>query len=292
MKSWRNKVDAWAQTVVPSQIPSLLTGMFVFLLLLLFPLALWGGYAHVSASKFYLLTYLCCDYLLALLLALVFFRGFRSPFTVVQEFGWAERFLCLFFLVAWVSALLSPYSSQTLLGMGRYHGLLTLALYLFVALSVARLARWHRAYLYAAAVAVLLVASLAAWQLSGGNPFSLYPDGYTYYDGNQHYVGQFLSTLGNIDFLSAYLCLMLPLLLGGAMLVQGRGRWLLLAAGAAGLALLAAIQVSGGILAVLITFCVMLPFYLPVKRADLCRGWDSSITADSTCAGLLFWRPI
>lgn len=248
--------------VEPARLPELLAALYAYLLLALFPLFFWGDYTNLTGAKFGFFVFICADCGLALLLALVWTRRFR-PLSLWPQLGWPERLLVLFLLLAWVSALFSAYGRATLLGLGRYDGLLTLALLVLSALMVARLGSWRQGLLSVACGVILLLALIAFWQLAGGNPLGLYPDGYNYYDGGLRYTGFFLATIGNVDMLSTGLCLLLPLPLTLAWQQQGWRRWLALLAAAAGLALMLTMRVSSGLLALGVVLPLIILFLLP-----------------------------
>lgn len=64
---------------------------------------------------------------------------------------------------------------------------------------------------------------LATVQMTGRTPFGLYPDGMNYFDANIKYAGEYLGTIGNVDILSAVLCVAIPLFWIG--LLKGDRRW-------------------------------------------------------------------
>ncbi|MBE6909336.1 MAG: O-antigen ligase family protein [Ruminococcaceae bacterium] len=116
-----------------------------------------------------------------------------------------------------LSALCSPYGARTLLGGPRRDGLLTLAIYaaLFFLLS-----RWLRAdgrLVAFTAGAAALCCLLALWQLAGGNPLRLYPDGLNYYAGDVEHTGFYAGVSGNVDFTAFLLALAACVVLAAAV---------------------------------------------------------------------------
>lgn len=67
----------------------------------------------------------------------------------------------------------------------------------------------------------VLNAGIGLLQYAGYNPLGLFPEGTGYHDAFILYNGQFMGTLGNVDTLSAFLCLMVPLFYG-TYLLSGR----------------------------------------------------------------------
>ena len=254
------------------RLPEVAALLFAGLMLGFFPLALLSDYGAITRSKFIILVFLCCDLALALLLALVWTRRFRSPAALWRQRTAPQKLLLDFGLLALISALVSPYPQLVLLGGARWTGLVALLLMLFTALVVASLGRWHDGLFAIVAISALLMAILCLVQLAGGNPLGLYPQGLIYADGGVRYQGRFLGAVGNVDMLSAYWCLILPLLLGGILLVKGKSRLLPLAALILGLIVELAADVDSGLLALILSTLIMLPFLLPSpwrKRAAL-----------------------
>lgn len=66
---------------------------------------------------------------------------------------------------------------------------------------------------------------LSLWQLAGGNPLGLYPNGLSYSDAGTAYSGAYLGTIGNTDLLAAVMCVAVPAFFYGAWKL--RRHWLL-----------------------------------------------------------------
>lgn len=249
------------------RLPEVTALLFAGLMLGFFPLALLGDYGSLTRGKFIVLGVMVCGLLPALLLSLVcskrLGRAWGMPLTRPQ------KLLLTFWFIAVLSALLSPYPELILRGGPRYNGLATLTLMIFMALALSRWGRWQERLYEAAAISALLMSALCLWQLFGGNPLGLYPQGLTYADGGRLYQGRFLGTVGNVDMLSAYWCLTLPLLLGGVIQLEGRRKLLPGLALLLGGAVEAAAKVDSGLLALGASCLIMLPWLLPRRM----RKW-------------------
>jgi len=131
---------------------------------------------------------------------------------------------------ALLSCICSPYRAQCWLGSGRSGGLLFLWLYLLLGWLLSRGAQLRAESIYALAFSTLLMNGIALLQLAGGNPLGLYPPGLSYADAGILYPEAFLGSIGNLNQLSAFYCLSVPLLLGQARLEKRAWlRWSLLA---------------------------------------------------------------
>ena len=184
------------------------TALFLALYLL-FPG--FRGYADISGAKtklFYLLVGLLG------LLALAFFvRDLRDrkyrPLTAAQIAALA------FLGFSVLSAALSPiktgnpwYSSAS------REGAVTLALYVFLFLAVSRRGRTTERLYGVLFWSLLPFCLLCLVQLLGKNPLWLYPQGMNYGDGwGVRYKGAYVGTIGNVDLVSAFLALVIPVLI-------------------------------------------------------------------------------
>lgn len=271
-KNWMaSAAQAWRRLT-----PQALTDAYLLLMAGVFPLFFTAaGYNDITRAKAMFFMLLSGVYLLLLLARLLPAGRITQLAAWLKQTCLAERAALLFALLAMLSALCSPFGGDTLLGLGRYDGLLPLLLYVAVFLAVAACGRFRPALLLAFAAAAIVCGAVALLQLAGGNPFSLYTDGYNYFDANLRYSGTFLGTIGNIDVLAAWYCLAIPLLLGGVWRCRPRntGRWLLLAGGLLSLYLLLRTQVAGGLLGLTAGLLLALPQLLPLKTRRSRRLW-------------------
>ncbi len=183
-----------------------------------------------------------------------------------------------------VSAVLSEYGSKVWLGAGRHEGLSTVLLYTAVFLLVSCFGRLRKRHLILIGAAVTINAVIGILQYFGYNPFYLYPRGYTYHDAFTLYANAFLGTLGNIDILSAFLCLMLPLLFAYYLLNEKSG--LLLIPFTAGFFLLLISGVSAGFVGIGAGIIISVP-----AIANSRRGFIKALRAGGLvlfCAAVYF----
>ena len=230
-----------------------------------------GGYLSIDQDKFYCFLVITVAYLALLLLASAEYWVLHRKLPVgrdvlAQRFSPVQGLFLAYLLFTGISALLSPYGSQTWMGMSRNEGVLTIGLYVLGAVALSFFAcprHWHLG-LFGVSVTGLCVLSLV--QMAGYNPFGLYPEGYDYYDANVRYAGVFLSTIGNIDFLGAILAAAAPACLAGLLRLSGRRKWLLLCPLVLSLLVLALAQLDGGMLGSLITMLFVPAVVLPAQR--------------------------
>jgi len=108
-------------------------------------------------------------------------------------------------------------------------------------------------------------------QLADINIFGLFPEGYSYYDGNEKYTGVFLGTTGNAGLTAAVLSIAIPLLITAVLRMSGYRRFLLLIPMAMCLYVLLYSGILAGIVGVAVGMFVALPFALPMKRRNRSR---------------------
>ena len=271
-----------------------ITDKYIYVMLGVFPLFWGGGYPNITEPKalfFYGATalWLLCVLILGALSALRR-EGFRPALRPVH---WA---LAAFLLLAAVSALLSPWWQNSLLGAPstngkpRYDGFATLVCYGALFFGVSLLARPKRSYVWVMAGAAALCCLVAALQLLGFDPFGLYPSGTNYYDKFGAYSGAFLGTIGNIGLLGQYLCIVTPVTAVSGL--RAKRRWeriYLLSAAALCLVILAFSQAEAAYVGTLACVLVCVPVLLPTRKARRAAGLCSVLAVLAGLAVLWFW---
>ena len=243
----------------------------VYLTLMLSVFLLWpgtAGYTAITAAKyrlFLILTLAYCAGLLLLYLELLaaqqlrlhpvkaFLRGVRLP----------EWLMTGYVLCSFIATILSPWRTDAWLGLTRCEGFLTLALYAAVFVLLGRFARPKKWLLDVFGAGMSLCCLLALWQLAGGNPLGLYPEGLRYSDAGKAYSGAYLGTIGNTDILAAVMCVAVPAFFYGAWKLR---RYWLLAPLALCLTVSVWMDVSAGLLGIAAGLVLPLPLALREKK--------------------------
>lgn len=203
-----------------------LTDKYILCLLALFPLFTgFHGYANLTAAKFWLYTGATALWAAGLLCGICtgarLFSGRNGVFAVLTG---------AFLVWAVISAAVSPWRDKTFLGAGRYDGLFTQLLYAITALGIARWGRRRIRYVRVLGASVFLCCAAALWQIAGGNPLGLYPNGWRFADAGTLYSGMYLGTVGNTLLLGSVLSLAVPVLAYTALKRRGYDLFLLLPA--------------------------------------------------------------
>lgn len=167
------------------------------------------GYRAISAAKtwtFYAL--------MALLLGLglwYFIRDLRNK--TLRRPSAAQLAALAFLLFTLLSAVLSEYPDKAWYNASAHEAALTLSLYVLLFLIVSRWGRPTERLFRVLFWALTAFCALCLFQVIGENPFGLYPVDMNYYDGyNVKYPGGYAGSIGNVDFVSAFLALVTPML--------------------------------------------------------------------------------
>lgn len=218
----------------------------------LFPLWQDLTYAHITRTKWYGALALGSAGLAAAVIAVIVLlcrRSLRRAMSLslaqliaVMYFGWVA-------LSAWQGRLADSVNTrqqQTVLwGAIRYEGLITQLCYGAIFLTMSCFRPQKTPVLIAAAAGLGAFSAVVALQYAGLNPLNLYPEGRSIFTNYE-----FQGTIGNIDMVSGYLCLIVPLMLGSYVLAP-RGGWYLLAASALGVLQEGLMGVQSGMIAML-----------------------------------------
>lgn len=240
-----------------------LSQIFAVVLLSVFPLMVGeSGYAEMTDEKFVYykaitLVYLACAALLWLLCLkdkpLYKARKEKCP----QKISITQAALLLYVLWGVICALVSP-QEDLWIGFRRNEGVLSMLLYAAIFLALSLWGEYWDYLLPALSVMAVAEALLCFSQIWGSG--ILYPPGYTYYDL------EFIGTLGNIDFVSGFIALMLPALVCGFILLETRFRHVMLAGAALLLAVQAGIDVDSGKVGLIVSLLLSLPFLCSERK--------------------------
>lgn len=210
--------------MAPAREQERITDSYLTAMLLAFPLFPgFEGYANITLSKYVFLLTATGLWLAALLIATL--RGRR---VYSARFGVAQSAAISFLAVSALSWLRSPWRAESLIGTGRYDGLLITLCYALIFLGVSLYARPKLLHAAAFAAGIGLCSVVGVLQLFGLDYLKLFPAGYSFYDAGTLYSGAYLGTIGNTNILDAVLCTALPLFSGLYICGCGRGPLFLL----------------------------------------------------------------
>ena len=130
-----------------------------------------------------------------------------------------QIFLLAYVLWSCLSAVLSPYSGL-FIGQSRYEGVASILLYSAAFLLLSFWGEYTDAYVYGLGGMGALLGYIAMRQSFGAT--MLYPGDTSYW--NTH----FLTTIGHEDCVAGIICILVPVLLCGYVILEGKQRWLCL----------------------------------------------------------------
>ena len=258
--------------------------LFCGIMLSVFPLLVFN-YSNTTAWKNY-------SFILIIILALIgcaLNPQYFNKNTVKATFS-SPTMLCLLLYIctAIASIIASPYrsiensdgSSAVFIGSGRSDGLMYLLLFSIAMIIPAVACGARYIYAYLLSVTVVINTAICIPQLAGYNPLGLIPNG--------AYTGQFISfagTFGNIDFLSAFLCVA-ACYIGAYYIVckDGKERFALPFCFGAAVFTELSINVSSGFVALVVTLLIAVPIFAS-ERKHLPRLLDI-LTAGAAAAAL------
>lgn len=219
------------------------TDIYLSVMVLLFPLFTgWDGYVMLMEKKFFFFAGCTVLWLLAL-------AAIALPGGIKTRPGWTDGLILAGMAAFAVSTILSEYPRFLSVETGRCDGLVTYLLYGGILMGVSRYGAPEKRLLYLAALGYGGCCALASLQLMGYNPLGFYPEGANYYAPIVRELGDFLGTVGNIGALSAYHCLMIPLMLSEVILGRSKTKWALLPVAIVGLACAVGAGVASGMVA-------------------------------------------
>ena len=137
-------------------------------------------------------------------------------------------------------------------GSGRYEGFVTIVCYGLIFLCLRRMDANVPILLTACSAAVTGYLVLVLLQYAGLNPLSLFPMGRSI---RTNY--EFQGTIGNIDLVSAWVCLLMPGLLGSFILGQ-KQHWLHLPGGLCAVLLTLLMDVQSGLIVLVLTLLALI----------------------------------
>lgn len=230
--------------------PEWLAALMGSLWLTLFPLWQDGSFSRITKAKLngmHLLSCIMVGMLLLLALLLLIFPRRRA----VVRLHPCQLLALGYFLWVALSAWQGQFSNQlnangdraVWLGALRYEGLQTQLFYALIFLCMSFFRPRLDVLMHLAAVALIFFFTVVLLQYAGDNPLGLFPAGLS---TRTNY--EFQGTIGNIDMVSGYLCLAVPLMLGG-FVWQSRWDPLLLFAGMCGVMEQLMIEVQSGLIA-------------------------------------------
>lgn len=252
------------------------TAAAVYMGLMFSVFILWFGEQGLSAiteSKYYFFRNVTSGYLIVnavLLLELVCVGEIRPAQIAerVRRMGAARWCMLAYAVIAAGSAFCSEYGVGTWIGLGRYEGLSTIFLYVGAFLLISLCARFDEWMVWLMGATGAVFSVICILQFNRLNPFGLY-------QGEFHYDGIFLGTIGNVNMIGGLLCMMIPVMMTAIAVWQGRRRYWLLAPLVLCSTIWTAIEVDAALLGIVGVCALLIPVVCPTAKrlSGLCLSY-------------------
>ena len=192
---------------------------FALVMLVVFPLLIGPGfYTNITVTKFTLFAVFTVVYvLLCALLMMLTWQERHGKTGEVEKLRLTAPQVILMAYVLWatLSAIVSPYRGLWL-GQSRYEGLFSIILYGAVFLLLSFWGEYTDGYAYGLGVMGTVAGFFALTQSLGSTLF--------FFDGD-YWQYHFLTTIGHEDCVACLVCILVPALLCGFVLLQDKGRY-------------------------------------------------------------------
>ena len=249
------------------QILEIISDIYIFIMIVFFPLLVnKTGYFHILECKWHFYTIVTSVYVAINILVLLYYFIFKKVnYIKYVKFSIIQWLAIGFLFVNLISCVLSPFNNEynLLIGVGRYEGLITMSLYILSFLCVSLFTKFKKSYLLYFSITSILLSLIAFLQYIGLNPFNIYQGGLHAYNSS------FITTIGNVDFVSAIYCILLTVSVGSFILIDDDKKWkkathilsILM-----GFFVIGLINVQSGKVAFLSTFIILLPFLVITNK--------------------------
>ena len=248
---------------------ALLVSVFLFA----FPL---NGYSAIAEFKYGIFLFICGGYCAAVIiiraqLALTGVQPIRKINIVgsIRSGPIAAKLLLLFLFFSVLSCVFSDYGG-TFLGGFRREGALTIALYVLSCCFLSKYFRPQKWMLFLLGASTCLFCIIPLSQLTGANPFTLYPEGYGYYDAGVRYSGEYLGTIGNAGLCAGFISIVTGILAMSLIKFDFRKKRLLIIPLFLAVFLTFEMAVDAGIAALAAGMLIMIPVAV-TDRTSLAR---------------------
>ena len=260
------------------------TNIYIFVMFLFFPLICFNGYSEISVIKLYFFLITTGVWLSLLILLFIAERIKKKKFYFNFKISYVFAFL--FLIISLISTLCSSYKPDVFFKIGRYEGFITTLLYVAIFFGVSLFSKPKRIFMWALGISLSLCSMVSVLQILGFNVLWLYPNGLSYFT----YSKSFLGTIGNIDFLSAFHCLVIPTLFIFSLKSSYKKDRLLIFPALLGLAISFIINVTSGLLALVGYFLITLPLLFKKNKTAIKSGIVVFCLIIAVIGGIFFYK--
>ena len=194
-----------------------ITNVYIFLMIIIFPLIVdKTGFFKILECKWYSYVAITTIYILFIIIINIFYlitkkiKLYKKRITIIE---WSA---IIFLILNILSFVFSPYLKKynLLLGVGRGEGMIVSALYILSFLFISHFGKFNKKHIIYFSISSIIVSGIGVLQFVGFNPFNMYQDGI-----GTHNVS-FMTTIGNVDFISAYYTIMLTISVSALLFID------------------------------------------------------------------------
>ena len=192
-----------------NKILKFITDIYIFIIIILFPLMVdKTGFFKILECKYKCFVFLSSIYII--ISTFIFSIGLIKKKIKFKKLTKIQLVSIIFLLINILSCFMSPFFKKynLFIGVGRGEGLITSSLYILSFLYVSYFGEFKKKYILYFSISSILVNLIAILQFVGFNPFNMYQDGI-----GTHNVS-FMTTIGNVDFISALYTMLLSVSFG------------------------------------------------------------------------------
>lgn len=186
-----------------------ITDIYVGVILIIFPLIVNKyGFFRIFECKYNAFLAISISYLAITILTYLYMLIVKKENALKNKKLSVVQISSLVFLGAnIVSCIFSPFKNTDffLIGIGRAEGLITISLYILTFFSITLFGKFKSRYILYFSISSILLNLIAILQFIGFNPFNMYQEGI-----GTHNVS-FMTTIGNVDFISALYCILVAI---------------------------------------------------------------------------------
>lgn len=186
-----------------------LTEIYIFVIIVIFPLCVDStGFFRILECKYRTFLIIGVTYLALSLIILIYYYIFHKIKIIKNiKLSKVQYVVLAFWGINAISCAFSPYFEKydLFIGVGRGEGLINMTLYCFTFLAITMFGKFRKRYITYFSISSICLNTIAILQYIGFNPLNMYQDGI-----GTHNVS-FMTTLGNIDIISAMYCILLTI---------------------------------------------------------------------------------
>lgn len=203
---------------IEKRILALISEIYIFVIIILFPIMVdKTGFFHILECKWNYFVIISTTYIsLSIIVFLYYLIVKKANYLRHIKFSMVQWTAIAFLLVNILSCFTSPFfrSYNLFIGVGRGEGLIVMSLYILTFLFVSIFATFKKRHILYFSISSIILNLIAVLQYIGFNPFNMYQDGI-----GTHNVS-FMTTIGNIDFISAMYCILLAVSLSSFIFLE------------------------------------------------------------------------